>query len=78
MLLKGCVNAAMKINTYTVYVYLNQTNGEVVYRNSTCAVEKGVHQLTLIMSSNVEFREKRNMLTERQKSNNKWLQKKEQ
>ena len=30
-LVKGCVNAAMKSNTYTVYVHLNEANGEVVY-----------------------------------------------
>ena len=40
-LVKGCVNAAMKSNTYTVYVHLNQANGEVVYSNCTCAAGKG-------------------------------------
>ena len=31
----------MKSNTYTVYVHLNQANGEVVYSNFTCAAGKG-------------------------------------
>ena len=40
-LVKGCINAAMKSNTYIVYVHLNQANGEVVYSNCTCAAGKG-------------------------------------
>ena len=40
-LVKGCVNAAMKSNTNTVYVHLNQANREVVYSNCTCATGKG-------------------------------------
>ena len=40
-LAKGCVNAAMKSNTYTVYVHLNQANGDVIYSNCTCAAGKG-------------------------------------
>ena len=28
---------SMKSNTYTVYVYLDQANGEVVYSNCNCA-----------------------------------------
>ena len=40
-LVKGCINAAMKSNTYTVYVHVNQANGEVVYSNCTCAAGKG-------------------------------------
>ena len=39
-LVKGCVNAAMKSNTYTVYVHLNEANGEVVYSNCTCVAGK--------------------------------------
>ena len=35
-LVKGCVNAAMKNNVYTVYVHLNEANGEVVHSNCTC------------------------------------------
>ncbi len=41
LLVKGCVNAAMKRNTYTVYVHLNEANGEVVYSNCTCVAGKG-------------------------------------
>ena len=37
-LVKGCINAAMKSSTYTVY---DQANGEVVYSNCTCAACKG-------------------------------------
>ena len=40
-LIKGTVNAAMKSNTYTVYVHLNEANGEVVYSNCTCTAGKG-------------------------------------
>ena len=40
-LVKGCINAAMKSNTYIVYVHLNQANGEVVYSNCTCAAGEG-------------------------------------
>ena len=40
-LVKGCVNAAMKSSTYTVYAHLNQTNGDVVHSNCTCAAGKG-------------------------------------
>jgi hypothetical protein len=39
-LVKGCVNAAMKSNTYTVYVHLNETNGEVVYGKCMCVAGK--------------------------------------
>ena len=31
----------MKSNTYTVYVHLNEANGEVVYSNCTCTAGKG-------------------------------------
>ena len=31
----------MKSDTYTVYVHLNQANGDVVYSNCTCAAGKG-------------------------------------
>ncbi|XP_028417051.1 uncharacterized protein LOC114541314 [Dendronephthya gigantea] len=40
-LVKGCVNAAMKNNVYTVYVHLNEANGEVVHTNCTCTAGKG-------------------------------------
>ncbi len=38
---KAGVNAAMKNITYTVYVHLNEANGEVVYSNCTCKAGKG-------------------------------------
>ena len=37
------MNAAIKNNTYTVYVHLNKANGEVVYSNCTCSAGKGRH-----------------------------------
>ena len=40
-LIKAGVNAAMKNITYTVYVHLNEANGEVVYSNCTCKAGKG-------------------------------------
>ena len=40
-LIKASVNAAMKNMTYTVYVHLNEANGEVVYSNCTCKAGKG-------------------------------------
>jgi hypothetical protein len=40
-LVKDCVNAAMKNNVYTVYVHLDEANGEVVHRNCTCTAGKG-------------------------------------
>ena len=40
-LVKSCVNAAMKNNVYTVYVHLNEANGEVVHSNCTCTAGKG-------------------------------------
>ena len=35
-LMKGCVNASMKKNSYVVYIHLNQITGEVVYANCVC------------------------------------------
>jgi hypothetical protein len=40
-LIKASVNAAMKKIVYTVYVHLNQKNGEILYSNCTCKAGKG-------------------------------------
>ena len=40
-LIKGCVNASMKKNSYVVYIHLNQITGEVVYANCVCKAGKG-------------------------------------
>jgi uncharacterized FAD-dependent dehydrogenase len=50
-LVKGTVNAAMKSNTYTVYVHLNEANGEVVYSNCMCTAGKGVNVNMLLLCS---------------------------
>ena len=50
---KGCINAAMKSNTNTVYVHVNQANGEVVYSNCTCAAGKGGRCKHILLSSTI-------------------------
>ena len=40
-LIKASVNAAMKNNIYSVYVHLNQENGEILHCNCTCKAGKG-------------------------------------
>ena len=46
-LVKRCVNAAIKSNTYTAYVHLNQANGKLYAATALVRLAKGDVLVTL-------------------------------